>query len=132
MRVGVAAGGTRAHCHLRSCRISHSPIAILVCVPGEFVLRLYTIPSTVCIFFPDCESLSSFRCSENIFSIVGRRFKPCNLASWISRSNVSFIFVWNVRFVFPTDFRRIPKIYRLDFAYILFLGVKFPWIKQLW
>ena len=24
MHVGVAAGGTQAHCHLRSCRISHS------------------------------------------------------------------------------------------------------------
>lgn len=40
MRVGVAAGGTQAHCHLRSCRISHS-----LCVDAQLSCHAYVCGS---------------------------------------------------------------------------------------
>ena len=40
MRVGVAAGGTQAHCHLRSCRISHS-----LCVDAQLSCDAYVCGS---------------------------------------------------------------------------------------
>lgn len=129
MRVGVAAGGTRAHCHLRSCRISHSPIAVLVCVRGicvgSYIPYLSTQhslssthniqgPPTMILYPPQWLLL-------NVFQIVGRRFKPCNLVSW---SDVSPVFVWIHGIVFPSDFRGIPGICQSEFAQIFFLTPK--------
>lgn len=103
--MGVAAGGTRAHCHLRSCRISCSPIATLVCVTGDSCsldrVLDYTrtiLPRSTSIVIP-CRRL--FR---NVFQIIARRCSvACNL---VSRGDVSTpFFVRTVKIVFPSDFQ---------------------------
>jgi len=124
MRVGVAAGGTRAHCHLQSCRISHSPIAVLVCVRGIHAWPYTLLPHLRVL---DHNSLSSQRLFQNVFRIIDRRFKPCNLVSrthfclfCLNRLN-SFLIRFLKHFFLEKDWLKFTYI----FFFFLFLCKKY-------